>query len=124
MTFDVEVRERILRKIDEVFDAVVDPAKMINYFISGASGPIEEGAHVTWEFADVGPKVAIDVLTVNRSNRIAYKSSALGRLLRTTIEFEADGPSATAVTVTDASFALNEGGIKFALGRNAGWTLH
>ncbi|TPL46449.1 SRPBCC domain-containing protein [Mesorhizobium sp. B2-4-6] len=122
MTFDVKVRERILKPISEVFDAFVDPVKMANYFISGASGPLEEGAHVTWEFADVGAKVGIDVLEVNKDSKIVYESSALGRLLRTTISFDADGPDATVVTVIDASFELDEDGVNLALGQNAGWT--
>jgi len=122
MSFDVKVRERILKPVSEVFNAFVDPVQMSNYFISGASGPIEPGAHVIWEFADVGAKVAIDVLEVRKDSAIIYESSALGQLLRTTITFEGDGPDATVVTVIDSSFELNEEGVERALGQNAGWT--
>jgi len=122
MSFDVKVRERILKPVGEVFDAVVDPVKMANYFISSASGPIEQGAHVVWEFADVGAKVAIDILKVRKDSEIVYESSALGQLLRTTITFEADGYDATVVTIVDSSFELTEEGVKRALGQNAGWT--
>ncbi|MFZ1049983.1 MAG: hypothetical protein WBP65_23665 [Candidatus Sulfotelmatobacter sp.] len=52
MDFEVNVRERILKPVNEVFDAVVDPKKMSNYFISGASGPIKVG-RVEWEFGDL-----------------------------------------------------------------------
>jgi uncharacterized protein YndB with AHSA1/START domain len=45
MDFEVNVRERILKPVNEVFDAVVDPNKMSNYFISGASGPIKAIRH-------------------------------------------------------------------------------
>jgi uncharacterized protein YndB with AHSA1/START domain len=34
MDFDVNVRERILRPVNEVFAAVIDPEKMSNYFDS------------------------------------------------------------------------------------------
>ncbi len=51
MDFDVNVRERILKPVNEVFNAVVDPYKMSNYFISG--GPSSEGCHsVSADFAD------------------------------------------------------------------------
>jgi uncharacterized protein YndB with AHSA1/START domain len=53
MDFDVYVRERILKPINDVFDAVVDPNKMSNYFISRASGHIKPGT-VEWEFGNVG----------------------------------------------------------------------
>lgn len=122
MDFDVNVRERILKPIDEVFDAVVDPEKMSNYFTSGASGPIQAGTTVVWEFADVGAKVSIDVLEVEENRRIVLESSALGPRIRTIIQFAPDGPDATVVTVTESKFPLTEEGVKRALGQNAGWT--
>ena len=121
MDFDVNVRERILKPVHEVFDAVVDPKKMSNYFISCASGPIKPG-RVEWEFGDVGAKVSIDVLEVEENRRIVLESSALGPRIRTTIEFAADGPGATVVRVTESAFAMTEEGVKLALGQNAGWT--
>src|SRR5271157_2538646 len=114
MDFDVNVRERILKPVSEVFDAVVDPRKMSNYFITGASGPIQVGK-VVWEFGDVGVKVPIDVLEVEPNRRIVLESSALGPTVRTTIEFAPDGPDATVVTVTESKFALAEEGVKLAL---------
>jgi uncharacterized protein YndB with AHSA1/START domain len=122
MDFDVSVRERILKPVNEVFDAVVDPEKMSNYFISRASGPIQVGTTVVWEFADVGAKVSIDVLEVEENRRIVLESSAMGPRIRTTIQFAPDSPNATVVTVTESSFPLSEEGVKRALGQNAGWT--
>jgi uncharacterized protein YndB with AHSA1/START domain len=122
MDFDVNVRERMLKPIGEVFDAVFDPKKMANYFISGASGPPEAGKTVIWEFGDVGAKVSIDVLEVERNRKIVWESTALGPRIRTTLQFAANGPGATVVTVTDSSFPMTEEGVKRALGQNAGWT--
>lgn len=48
-------------------------AKMSNYFISGASGPMKAATRVEWEFADVGAKVAVDVLTVERDRKIVFE---------------------------------------------------
>jgi hypothetical protein len=50
--FRDERAARILKPVNEVFDAVVDPNKMSNYFISGTSGPIQLGK-VEWEFGDL-----------------------------------------------------------------------
>jgi uncharacterized protein YndB with AHSA1/START domain len=122
MDFDVNVRERIAKPVSEVFAAFVDPKKMSNYFISGASGPMKAGTTVVWEFADVGSKVSIDVLEVEDNRRIIYESSSIGPRTRTTIQFAADGPDVTVVTITEASFPLTEEGVKRALGQNAGWT--
>jgi uncharacterized protein YndB with AHSA1/START domain len=122
MTFDVHVRERILRPVQRVFAAVVDPEEMTHYFISKGSGRLEAGKDITWEFADVGTSVKIHVLEVIADERIVYQSKALGDLIRTTIRFKADGADATVVTITDSSFPLTDEGVKRALGQNAGWT--
>lgn len=84
MDFDVNVRERILAPVNEVFAAVVDPEKMSNYFVSGSSGPLKAGTTVVWEFSDVGAKVFIDVLEVEENRKIVWESSALGPRIRTT----------------------------------------
>ena len=122
MSFDVSVRERILKPVNEVFVAVVDPAKMSNYFISGASGALKAGTTVVWEFADVCAKVSIDVLEVEDNRKVVLESSALGPRIRTTMQFAPDGPGATVVTVTESKFPLTEEGIKLALGQCTGWT--
>jgi uncharacterized protein YndB with AHSA1/START domain len=122
MEIDVNVRERILKPITEVFQAVADPVKMSNYFISSASGPLEPGKDVIWEFADVGAKVKIHVLENIEDTRIVYESTALGQPTRTTIRFAPDGADATVVTITESKFAMTEEGFKRALGQNAGWT--
>jgi hypothetical protein len=98
-----------------VFDAVVDPKKMTNYFISSASGPLKPGK-VEWEFGDVGAKVSIEVPEVEDNRKIVFDSSALGPRIRTTIQFAPDGPGATVVTVTDSKFPLTEGGLKLRQG--------
>ena len=122
MAFDVNVRERILRPVSQVFTAVVEPAQMSRYFISKGSGKLEAGKEVTWEFADVGTSVKIHVLEVIKDKSIVYESKALGDLIRTTIRFDADGSEATVVTITDSSFPLTDEGVHRALGQNAGWT--
>jgi uncharacterized protein YndB with AHSA1/START domain len=117
----VHVRDRILRPIAVVFDAVIDPVKMSNYFISGSSGPMKPGP-VTWEFGDLGAKVAINVLEVELNKMIVWESTALGQPTRSMIEFAPDGEDATVVTITEGSYSFTHAGVKLALGQNAGWT--
>jgi len=105
MDFEVNLRERILKPVNEVFDAFADHRQMSHYFITGASGPIRPGT-VEWEFGDVGVKVSIDVLEVEENRKIVLESSALGPRIRTTIDFMPDGPDATVVTVTESKFPL------------------
>lgn len=53
MELKFEVQGRIAKPVDEVFDAVYNPDKLSGYFTTGgASGPLDEGVTVTWDFAD------------------------------------------------------------------------
>ena len=70
MDFEVNLRERILKPVNEVFDAFADHRQMSRYFIRGASGPIRPGT-VEWEFGDVGVKVSIDVEVEEKSENRA-----------------------------------------------------
>ncbi|MGH8066646.1 MAG: hypothetical protein ACRERE_15700 [Candidatus Entotheonellia bacterium] len=40
---NVRVEDPVLRPVNEVFAAIVDPAKMSHCFISGGSGPMNRG---------------------------------------------------------------------------------
>ena len=122
MEVDVNVRARILKPINEVFAAFVDPAKMSQYFISGASGPLEAGTKVEWEFADVGAKVLINVLEVEENRRIVYEWAPCGARSRTTIQLSGDDPNTTVVTINEAKFPMDHEGVKRAMGQTAGWT--
>ena len=119
---DVNVRDRILKPVNEVFAAFVDPAKMSQYFISGASDPMKAGTKVEWEFADVGAKVLIDVLEVEENRRIVYEWAPCGARSRTTIQFSADDPNTTVVIINEAKFPMDHEGVKRAMGQTAGWT--
>ena len=122
LELDVNVRDRILKPVNEVFAAFVDPAKMSQYFISGASGRMEAGTRVEWEFVDVGAKVLIDVFEVEENRRIVYEWAPCGARSRTTIQFSADDPNTTVVIINEAMFPMDHEGVKRAMGQTAGWT--
>ena len=53
MELKFRVFGRIARPVAEVFEAVVNPDQLSQYFTTGgARGRIEKGATVTWDFAD------------------------------------------------------------------------
>ncbi len=121
MDIEVNVRERILKPVGEVFAAIVDPARMSHYFISGASGPMKARTRITWDFADVGARgVPIDVVEVEENRKIVFDGG--DPKTRVTIRLEADEPDATVVTVNEARFPMDENGVKRALGQTGGWT--
>jgi uncharacterized protein YndB with AHSA1/START domain len=66
---EVNVRDRILKAVNEVFDAFIDPEKMSRYFIAGASDPMKAGTTVEWEFADLDVKVSVDVPEIEQNRK-------------------------------------------------------
>lgn len=47
---EIKAALQIQKPIQEVFEAIIDPAKMSNYFISESTGRMEEGKKLTWKF--------------------------------------------------------------------------
>ena len=47
-----KVQLGILKPVQEVFEAIVDPEKMSKYFISGSTGRMESGKTLKWTWPD------------------------------------------------------------------------
>ncbi len=117
----VNVDDRIARPVAEVFDAIVDPAKMTQYFISRGSARITPGASLTWEWSDVGAKLDVQVVQFEPNAKVAFVWSATGTRTKVTLQLLADGP-ATKLVATEAPFPLTEDGALRAMQQTRGWT--
>jgi uncharacterized protein YndB with AHSA1/START domain len=122
MDVKVYVENRILKPVNEVFAAIIDPAKMAYYFISSASSAMKAGTTVTWEFADVGAKVSVDVIEIEENRKIVFVWSPSGAKTRVTIGLKPGDPGTTDLSVGEAGWPMDSEGVKRALGQNAGWT--
>ena len=49
---EITAKLQIGKPAQEVYEAIIDPAKMSNYFISGSSGRMEEGKTLQWRFPE------------------------------------------------------------------------
>jgi uncharacterized protein YndB with AHSA1/START domain len=118
---DVSIEDHVARSPHEVFEAIVDPAKMSQYFISRGSGRMATETQLEWEWADVGAKLAIEVVQVVPDQRVVFVWEASGAKTKVVLSMEADGDR-TKVTATESPFALTKEGVARALGQNRGWT--
>ena len=57
----------------EVFEAIVDPAKMSNYFISKSSGRMEEGKVLTWNFPEIDKDIPVKILKIEGDKYISFR---------------------------------------------------
>lgn len=117
----VKVEDRIARPAADVFEAIVDPAKMAQYFISRGSARLGPAAKVEWEWADVGAKLEVQVGQFEPNAKLSFAWSATGIPTKVTIMLTPDG-DATKLVVTEAPFALSEERVALALRQTQGWT--
>ena len=122
MNIDVNVKDRIRKPVNEVFEAIVDAGRMSHYFISSGSGRMKSATTVEWEFADVDAKLSVDVKEIEENRKIIFDWTASGVKARVTITLKAVDSSTTLVTINEAGWPMDHEGMKRALGQTAGWT--
>lgn len=112
MAYEFTVRGRIARPVAEVFEAVVDPAKLSGYFTTGgAQGRLETGATVTWDFHDFPGAFPVHVVEVVPNERIVLRWGAAPD----------DDPSGTYETTVTMTFEALEDGRTLVAIHEAGW---
>lgn len=116
----VKVEDRIARPVAEVLEAIVDPAKMSQYFLSRGSGWMTTGAKLDWEWADAAAKLAIHVRSVE-PDKVTFLWSATGSPTQVTLALAPDGDG-TKLTATELPFELSEEAAARAIGQTQGWT--
>lgn len=121
-TLEIKAALQIQKPVHEVFEAIVDPAKMSNYFISKGSGRMEEGKVLTWNFPEFEEGFPVRIGKVDQDKYVSYRwdgENGEDLLVEMTLEALVDG--STVVTVTEKEMPNNEAGIKWLKGNTEGW---
>ena len=119
-SLEIEVSLQIQKPVSTVFDAIIDPAKMSNYFISESSGTMVEGETLTWKFSEFPIKFPVYVSKIEQDRYISYKWEHDGEMLLVEMILE-PVEKGTVVTITEKSMANDEAGLKWLGGNSAGW---
>ncbi|MBF9336058.1 SRPBCC domain-containing protein [Microbacterium lacticum] len=117
----------IARPPAEVYEAVADPQQLSRYFTTGgARGRLENGAAISWEFADSPGRFPVTVVEADPPRRLVIRwegTASLAPQTTTTFEFEpVDDGARTLVTISEGAWHVSADGAKNAFGNNAGWT--
>ncbi len=124
---------RISKPVSEVFEAVVNPDHLSNFFTTGgAQGRLEAGAVVTWDFHDFPGAFPVHVVEVEKDKRIvlrwdgaekAVEPDASGaRLTTVTMTFEALEDGRTLVRIAEQGWSRSDEGLAASYGNCEGWT--
>jgi uncharacterized protein YndB with AHSA1/START domain len=125
MELKFQVHAKIAKPVAEVFEAVADPKKLSGYFTTGgAKGRLEEGATVTWDFADFPGAFPVHVRKVeqNKLIELAWKAGDGDYETQVRLEFEELGPDKTLVRIAESGWKKTPEGLKNAFGNCSGWS--
>lgn len=121
-TLEIKASIQVQKPIHEVFEAIVDPAKMTNYFISESNGRMEEGKKLTWFFPEFKTPVPVRIGKIEKDKYISFFWNAEdGKELFVEINLDAKDAGNTLVIVTEKSRDNDEAGIKWLKGNTEGW---
>ena len=133
------VQTKIQKPVAEVFDAVYNPAKLSRYFTTGgASGPLDEGTTVIWQFADFPGEAPVRVKQVVPNQLIAFewdagegveepdgtkRAVAYQQIVcRVEMKFEALDDASTMVSISESGWPESQKGLDLSYGNCQGWT--
>ncbi len=118
---EIKAALQIQKPIEEVFEAIVDPLKMSNYFIAKSSGRIEEGKILIWSFPEFPMEFPIRVGKIETDKYISFYWMMDEQELLVEMVLTAKENNSVLVTVTEKSRDNDEAGIKWLKGNTEGW---
>ena len=125
-TLRFQVAGRIDRPVHDVFEAVVDPAQLSEYFTTGgAVGRLETGSTVTWDFADFPGAFPVEVVEVVQDQRVVLRwgaAEADAGHTTVTMTFEGLDDGRTLVTIAEEGWRRTDEGAAASYGNCEGWT--
>lgn len=103
-----------------VFDSIVDPAHMTNYFISESSGRMEGGKTLQWKFPEFEEWYPVVIDSIDFPNSVNFRWESEGNMYEVEIKLSAINDKSTLVTVTEKSVEGIED-IEWVKRNTAGW---
>jgi len=120
-TLEIKAALQISKPVNEVFEAIVDPTKMSNYFISKGSGRMEEDKEITWQFPEFDMDFPVRISKIERNKFISFHWDMDGIELLVEMTLVPRDSNSTVVTIKEKGRNNDEAGIKWLKGNTEGW---
>ena len=118
---EIKTTLQIQKSNHEVFEAIVNPEKMTNYFISKSSGRMESGKQLIWQFPEFENEFPIRVDKIETDTYISYFWLIDDIELLVEINLMPVDTNNTIITVTEKSRNNDEAGILWLRRNTEGW---
>jgi uncharacterized protein YndB with AHSA1/START domain len=113
---------QINKSVSEVFEAIVNPEKMGNYWFSSGTSRVEQGKTIIWRYDEYGAEGAIQVQQVELNERIVFTWGAEGAETLVTITFKETDTNTTIIEITESGFNKEDPNvIDIMLDQKGGW---
>lgn len=117
-----QVQLKIRKPVAEVFDAVVNPAKLTGYFLQTSSGPLAQGTTVSWKFAEADQALDVVVGQLVKDEKVVFDwPSAAGGTTRVEMNFVAMDADNTMVQIRKGPWPQTVEGAKASHDNAGGW---
>ena len=119
---EIKTRIQIAKPAAIVYQAIVDPAQMTNYFISESSGKMEANKELNWKFPEFDTNVPVKVDKLEENKYISYYWEDAGEQMLVEMKLEeTEEGNATVLTITEKSKDNNEDGLRWLKSNTEGW---
>lgn len=119
---EINTAIQIQRAQQEIFEAIIDPQKMANYFIAEGSAPMEKGKSVEWKFPEFEERVPVKVLEVQPYNRVSFEwEGAKAKMLKVEIILTEIAKNDTLVKISEGKMENDKAGIQWLKSNTEGW---
>lgn len=109
---------QIQKPVQVVFESIIDPDKITQYFIGSSSGHIEEGADLVWTFPEFDEECAVKINAVQPNQLIEFIWDP-ETVVRIALTEQAD--KSTLVRVTEDGKTNTAENLKWLTGNTEGW---
>lgn len=122
MNIRVTTKLKIAKPANKVFEAIVDPQKMSNYWFSSGSERVEQGKMITWRYDEYNAEITIYVLEIEDNKKIVFKWGSQEEETVVTIALTHSDNRNTIIEVTESGFKEDDTDIlNKMIGQKEGW---
>ncbi len=109
---------QIQKQHEEVFEAIVNPDHMTQYFISESSGRMESATELTWKFPEFDDEYPVNCINVQTGNSVSFVWDD-GSEVHISLEGQPDG--STVVSIAEGEKTLSDENLKWVIQNTEGW---
>jgi len=119
MKLVIKTAIQIQKPLARVFEAIVNPEKMKQYFISESTGWLEEGKEVKWKWAEF-PEVesVVNNIKIEKNRTVSFDWDTDTTV---TISLKEQADKSVVVRIIEGEKELDENNLKWYGGNTEGW---